>query len=74
MKKEKAVIETAKSKLFCIMHANFYNYFVFVQSYERRGSVLKPGRESELWKNVTADMMSEEEEKGGSYNYTFIWF
>ena len=38
-----------------------------MQSYERRGAVVRAGRESELWEGVTPDMMSEEEEDGEGY-------
>ena len=40
---------------------------LILQSYERRGSVVRPGKESELWESITAEMMSEEEEHGDSY-------
>ena len=41
----------------------FYLSFLS-QSVEPRGSVVRRGRESELWEEVTPDMMSEEEEEG----------
>lgn len=44
----------------------FYLSFLS-QSFERRGSVVRSGRESELWEEVTPDMMSEEEEEGNGY-------
>ena len=44
----------------------FYLSFLS-QSFERRGSVVRSGRESELLEEVTPDMMSEEEEEGNGY-------
>ena len=37
------------------------------QSYERRGKVLKDGKEAELWSEVSPEMMSDEEREGEGY-------
>lgn len=37
------------------------------QSYERRGKMVKEGREASLWAEVTPDMMSKEEQDGEVY-------
>ena len=33
----------------------------FLQAYERRARVVRPGKEAKFWADVTADIMSEEE-------------
>ncbi len=40
---------------------------ICVKSYERRGKVVKEGRETELWSQVPPEMMSEEEEENGIF-------
>ena len=40
---------------------------ICVKSYERRGKVVKEGRETELWSQVPPEMMSEEEEENGVF-------
>ena len=39
----------------------------FLQAYERRACVVRPGNEAKFWVDVTADMMSEEERVGDRY-------
>jgi len=38
-----------------------------LQSYERRSSVVRPGKEADYWKDVTPDMMSDEEKINDVY-------
>ena len=38
-----------------------------MQAYERRSSVVRPGKEADYWKDVTPDMMSDEEEVDDVY-------
>ena len=39
-----------------------------ITEFERRGSVVRSGREAEhIWEEVTSDMMSEDEEEGNGY-------
>lgn len=38
-----------------------------MQSYERRGKVVKAGKETSLWAEITPDLMSEEEKEGDVY-------
>ena len=37
------------------------------QSYERRGKVVKDGKEAKLWSEVSTEMMSDEEREGEGY-------
>lgn len=39
----------------------------FLQAYERRARVVRPGKEATYWADVTADMMSDEERVGDKY-------
>ena len=44
----------------------------FLQAYERRACVVRPGNEAKFWVDVTADMMSEEERVGDRYTFGIL--
>ena len=46
------------------LHFNLFNCF---QTYERRASAVRPGKEASYWSQVTPDMMSDEERIGDKY-------
>ena len=55
-----------------VRHFSFITYLeillsVPTQSYERRGKVVKEGKETSLWLDVKPEMMSEEEKDGEVY-------
>ena len=63
---EAAEVTEAASRLFTsCAHATSWHHYYW--AFERRSRYVKAGREAERWKEVTADMMSDEEKKGVVY-------